>query len=78
MGLPIYTVWHQTKEYQMAAVSSKFSFVVPFNSVVRTTEPLKNIREVLYSHIKKVSLLVPELISGLLSKDLKDLTEAST
>lgn len=62
----------------MAAVSSKFSFVVPFNPVVRTTEPLKNIREVLYSHIKKVSLLVPELISGLLSKDLKDLTEAST
>ncbi|HEX4839683.1 MAG TPA: hypothetical protein VFU89_04495, partial [Rhabdochlamydiaceae bacterium] len=40
--------------------------------------PLKNIREVLYSHIKKINLLIPGLISNLLSTHLKDLTEAST
>jgi|GEM_PF-1641910 len=62
----------------MAAVSSNFSFSVPFNPVVTTTEPLKNIREVLYSHIKKVDLFVHGLISHLLSKDLKDLAGAST
>ncbi|HEX2578926.1 MAG TPA: hypothetical protein VHK67_00795 [Rhabdochlamydiaceae bacterium] len=62
----------------MAAVSSNFSFTIPFNTVVTTTEPLQNIRELLYSHVKKINLFVPGLIFDLLNKDLEDLIEAST
>ncbi len=57
----------------MAAVSPN----IPFNPVVVTTKPLQDIREVIYSHIKKVDLLVPALMKSLLGRDLKDLTKES-
>jgi hypothetical protein len=53
------------------------SLNLPFNSVVVTTKPLQDIREVIYSHIKKVDLFVPALMGHLLGRDLKDLTEES-
>lgn len=62
----------------MAAALSSFSFSIPFDRVATTTQPLQNIRETLYFHIKKVEQFVPEMLHYLLSNDLKDLTEAST